>query len=246
MAESQLPGQAEREPIAPVWHTIVFVLLILGLSATSYFMTRRLVSGAAASQSARLTTYLFTLVEEWVLFLYVYLGMRTRGVTVQRAIHARWARGRDVWRDIGIALLVLVGFFAIEGVSSVIFRGVNAGASKVLAQLTPHTALELPVWIAVAISAGFCEEFLFRGYLQEQMRRLTGSTGLAVTIQAVFFGAGHGYQGWALMLTIFFIGLLFGVVAAWRKSLAPTMITHGAADTIAGVAAFVAHVMHKM
>jgi uncharacterized protein len=238
--------QAERRPIAPVWHTIVFVLLVLGFSATSYFTTRKLASGTAASPNARLMTYLFTLAEEWGLCLYVYLGMRSRGMTVRRAINARWARGRDVWRDIGIALVALVAFFAIEGASSVIFRGNNAAASKVLAQLTPQTALELTVWIALAISAGFCEEFMFRGYLQEQFRRLTGSAALGVTIQAVFFGAGHGYQGWALMLTIFFVGLLLGGVAAWRKSLVPTMITHGVGDTIAGVGTFVAHVMHRM
>jgi hypothetical protein len=53
-----------------------------------------------------------------------------------------------------------------------------------MAQMTPHTALERCVSIAVAISAGFCEEFIFRGYLQEQCRGLTGSAAAGVVLQA--------------------------------------------------------------
>lgn len=65
-------------------------------------------------------------------------------------------------------------------------------------------------------------------------------------LQALLFGAGHGYQGWGSTVTIAFIGLFFGGIAAWRKSLAPTMITHGTADLIGGVASAVQHVLHRM
>lgn len=245
VSSGELAPQPERQLIAPPWHTAAFVLLIAGLSVVSYLTSRQFVSGAG-SQSARLVAYSLTLVEEWALFLYVYLGMRARGMTVRQAVNARWSRPRDVWRDIGIALIILVLFFAIEGISSVVFRGANSAASKILAQLTPHTLLEALLWTLLSLSAGFCEEFLFRGYLQEQFRRVTGSAAAGIVLQALLFGGAHGYQGWALMLTIFFIGLLFGIFAAWRKSLAPLMITHGAADTISGVAAFVAHAMHRM
>ena len=246
------PGHMEAPPerklIAPLWHTILFVLIILGLSALSYRATRRLLTSSSAGTmpgSARMFTYAATLVEEWVLFLYVYLGMRSRGSTIRERINARWANAHAVWRDIGIAALVWLGFIVIEGGSSVIFRTANGPGAKVVKELTPHTLLELPLWILVSISAGFCEEFIFRGYLQEQCKRFTGSAA-AVTIQAVFFGLGHGYQGWTLMLTIFLIGLLFGIAAALRKSLAPTMLAHGWADSVAGVGAYALHVLHKI
>ncbi|MGC1107372.1 MAG: CPBP family intramembrane glutamic endopeptidase [Candidatus Acidiferrales bacterium] len=190
-----IPGGLESPPdrklIAPLWHTILFVLIILGISAVSYFSTRRFVAGSQAgaqSESARLLTYVATLVQEWLLFLYVYAGMRARGGTIRERIHARWASGRDVWRDIGIAAIVWVILLALEGASSAIFRS-TAGA-KVVQQLVPHSALDLPVWALLSISAGFCEEFIFRGYLQEQLRRLTGSVGVAVAIQALVFGLG--------------------------------------------------------
>ncbi len=245
--ESVSPGALELPPdrklIAPLWHTILLLLIILGISAVSYFTTRQI---SATSIEGRLLTYAATMVQEWLLFLYVYAGIRARGVTVRRLINARWASGRDVWRDIGVAAIVLVLFWAIEGLSSVIFRSSVGAGSKVVQQLTPHVAIELPVWILLSLSAGFCEEFIFRGYLQEQSKRLTGSVGAAVVVQALFFGLGHGYQGWALMLTIFVIGLLFGIAAARRNSLAPTMIAHASADSFAGIAAFVAHALHKI
>jgi uncharacterized protein len=242
----EFQSSSDRKLIAPLWHTILFAFIILGISALSYFATRRLVSSGSPSQNAHVLTYLATFGEEWVLFLYVYLGMRARRVTVRQCINARWTRGRDVGRDILIALLVWAGFVGISSLSSVIFRGASAGGAKVVQQLTPRTALELLLWIALSISAGFCEEFIFRGYLQEQCRRLTGSVYLAVLLQALLFGCGHGYQGWALMLTIVFIGLLFGVAAAWRKSLVPTMFTHGAADSVGGIGSYLAHVLHRV
>jgi uncharacterized protein len=245
----QIGAPPERKLIAPLWHTILFVLIILGLSALSYSATRRLLTSSSAGTmpgSARMFTYAATLVEEWVLFLYVYLGVRVRGSTIRERINARWANAGAVWRDIGIAALVWLGFVLIEVSSSVIFRAANGPGAKVVKELTPHTLLELPLWILVSISAGFCEEFIFRGYLQEQCKRFTGSAAAAVTIQAVFFGLGHGYQGWSLMLTIFFIGLLFGITAALRTSLAPTMLAHGWADSIVGIGAYALHALHRM
>lgn len=236
---------SDRELIAPLWHTILFVLLIAGLSASSYLFTKRFLAGGALSSRARLTIYAVTVAEEWALFFYVWLAMRRRGFTVRRAVNARWGNARAVFRDIGIALLTLVGFFAIEALGSVIFRGHAAAVARGIRELVPRSVLELCFWIPLSATAGFCEEFLFRGYLQEQCRRLTGSTAAAIFLQALLFGAGHGYQGWTLMTTIVFIGLLFGIVASWRKSLAPTMITHGLADAIGGVANVIARLMHQ-
>lgn len=160
--ESASPGALESPPdrklIAPLWHTILLVLIIFGISALSYFTTRQI---SAASVKMRLITYTATVVQEWLLFLYVYAGIRARGVTVRQLINARWASGRDVWRDIGIAAIVWVLFVAIEGLSSVIFRSSVGAGAKVVQQLVPHAAVELPVWILLSVSAGICEEFVF-------------------------------------------------------------------------------------
>jgi membrane protease YdiL (CAAX protease family) len=43
-------------------------------------------------------------------------------------------------------------------------------------------------------------------------------------LQALVFGAGHGYQGARLMLVITIYGCLFGWLAIWRRSLRPGMV----------------------
>lgn len=249
---SALPAELESPPdrklIAPLWHTILFVLVIAGISASSFFFTRRFAGGKSAemTERARMTLYLGTLVQEWILFGYVYLGMRARGRKIRETINARWKSFNEVGRDIGIAAAVWATLIVINGLGAVIFRSHAAAGRSVVFQIVPHAARELPLWTALAISAGFCEEFIFRGYLQEQCKRLTGSVAAAVAIQALFFGLGHGYQGWPLMVTIFCLGLTFGIAAAWRKSLAPTMLAHGWTDFASGIGGYLLHVLHRI
>jgi len=84
----------------------------------------------------------------------------------------------------------------------------------------------------MSITAGFCEELVYRGYLQRQFLVLTGSVALAVLAQAVLFGAGHWYQGVKMVIVITVLGVLFGVFARWRKSLRPGMIAHAWGDIV--------------
>jgi hypothetical protein len=44
----------------------------------------------------------------------------------------------------------------------------------------------------------------------------------------------HAYQGWKAVSVICFLGALFGVVAAWRRSTRPGMIVHAMADIWGG------------
>ena len=56
-----------------------------------------------------------------------------------------------------------------------------------------------------------------------------------IIAQGVLFGAAHGYQGTKLMFTIGVYGALFGILAAWRKSLRPGMMAHFLQDFISGL-----------
>jgi len=111
-------------------------------------------------------------------------------------------------------------------------RGTNAAQG-----LLPQGTLESLVWIPLALSAGFCEELAFRGYLQKQFQAVAGSTALAVLFQAIVFGVGHLYEGVGAATRITLFGALFGLLAVWRQSLRPGMIAHAWSD-IFGVIIF--------
>ena len=100
--------------------------------------------------------------------------------------------------------------------------------------LLPQTLPEILAWIATSVSAGFCEEYVFRGYVQRQLLALTRSGAGAVVGQGLVFGLMHAYQGWRPVLVIIGMGILFGMLAAWRKTLRVGMVAHAWQDIWAG------------
>ena len=63
---------------------------------------------------------------------------------------------------------------------------------------------------------------------------MTHSMLAGVLLSAVVFGASHGYEGGARMILIGIFGLMFGLLAWWRKSLRPGMIAHAWHDALSG------------
>jgi len=95
------------------------------------------------------------------------------------------------------------------------------------------------IWIATSMTAGICEEMAFRGYLQRQLRALSGNVAVAVVGQGVVFGLVHAYQGWKNVVVICVLGALYGVLAAWRRNLRANIITHAWGDIWEGWLKFV-------
>ena len=94
----------------------------------------------------------------------------------------------------------------------------------------PRTFLEILLWIALSVTAGFCEEIAFRGYLQKQFHALSGNVAAAVIAQALVFGLAHAYQGWKATIVISVLGVLYGALAAWRRNLRSSMMAHAGSD----------------
>jgi membrane protease YdiL (CAAX protease family) len=79
--------------------------------------------------------------------------------------------------------------------------------------LLPRTAGERRLFTMVGITAGVCEEWLYRGFFLAVVAALGGGlpTGVLVVVAALAFGLAHAYQGRVGVLTT---ALLGGVMAA--------------------------------
>lgn len=88
------------------------------------------------------------------------------------------------------------------------------------------------LWVGVSISAGVCEEVIYRGYLQKQFSLLARSAAAGLIAQAVLFGISHGYQGFQLVVLITVGGAIYGLIALWRHSLRPVMVAHAWSDIV--------------
>ncbi|HSU41817.1 MAG TPA: CPBP family intramembrane glutamic endopeptidase [Polyangiaceae bacterium] len=102
--------------------------------------------------------------------------------------------------------------------------------------LLPLTRVERAVWCAVALSAAFSEEVVYRGYLARELTRLSARPAVGVLGQAVLFGLAHGEQGSGTMLRFFVYAVGLALVAAARRSLVPCIIGHASVDLLAGFA----------
>jgi membrane protease YdiL (CAAX protease family) len=75
----------------------------------------------------------------------------------------------------------------------------------------------------------------FRGYFQRQFAVFTRSKWIALFLQSALFGISHGYQGLEACLKIAIFGVLYGMLALWRRSLRPGMIAHTGSDILSGI-----------
>lgn len=65
---------------------------------------------------------------------------------------------------------------------------------RAIAPILPTSALELRLFTALSLTAGICEEILFRGYLIWYLEITIGIAG-AMILSSIVFGIGHIYQG---------------------------------------------------
>ena len=220
------PAQSPKL-IAPLWHTALFLLALGGIAAWGAHR-----QGLPAFGASRAVSYLITMAWEWVLLALAAWGIRLGGGSIQDVIGGRWARPKDFFRDLGIGIGFLIASnIVLAGLQAILRPGPNANIGRML----PRSGTEITLWIFLSLSAGICEEFTIRGYLQKQLNGWLKNVTAAVVIQGIIFGAAHAYQGLKLMLTIAVLGSLMGWLAQWRKSLRPGMLSHFIQDAVGGI-----------
>lgn len=223
---SALPSTPK--PIAPLWHTLIFLVGLAGLALSSVWF-----HGLPKLGSSRIPSYIFAIAAEWLLLVVVAWGVRLGGSSLSSLIGEKWARASHFLRDLGLSLAFLL---IMEGVLTILAHVLHAAPNQNIRNLLPHTLAEKCVWVLVALTAGICEELMTRGYLQRQLSALLKSGPAAVLAQGIIFGAAHAYQGWKYMVIIAVLGTMLGWLAQWRRSLLPGMTFHFIQDVLGGLA----------
>ena len=216
--------------VASPFHTI---LVLAGLGVWTFLAKMLADQLSAAANPNRVRVYLITLFVEWFFFFLVLAGVRRNGTSVLVVLGDRWHAVRQVLRDIGIAAgFWMVAAILLWALSQLLRIGV---LGRHVQFLLPHGGGEMALWVALSVTAGICEETIFRGYLQRQFMALTKSPPAGILISAAAFGVAHAYQGFRLVILIGVFGTMFGILAYWRGSVRPGMIAHAWQDTLGGV-----------
>jgi uncharacterized protein len=218
--------------VAPPWHTSIVLFVLLGFSLAGALNPNLSPLGAAHGRAGG---YVFVMLFEWIIVAFIWYGVSRRGIRMADLVGGSWERPVAFLRDLGIALtfLIICGVGLLNGLGYLL----KAAPNQAIREILPQTPTEIVLFLALSLTAGFCEEVIFRGYLQRQFAALTRTAAGGIVLQGITFGVGHGYQGWKFMLLVAVYGSLFGLLAHWRRSLRPGMITHFVQDGVGGLVA---------
>ncbi len=228
MASTPVLTDSSRQKVAPAWHTAVVLVVMLGLSLAG----ARSGNLPFVAAHGRAAAYVLVMIVEWLTVAFIWFGVSRRGVRMLDLVGGRWSRPAQVLRDLGIAIGFLIVALIILNTVGYLLK---AAPGQAIRNMLPHGPTEIVLYLMLALTAGFCEELIFRGYLQRQFSALTNATAGGIVLQGIAFGAGHGYQGWKFMLIIAVFGAMFGLLAHWRRSLRPGMLAHFVQDVIGGL-----------
>jgi membrane protease YdiL (CAAX protease family) len=222
--------------IAPVWHTMVLILFVLAFSL-----------GGAVSKHERANAhhilgYAQTAIVEILMVLFIVWGLRRYGFRMRDLVGERWKTPEKFLLDVALAFgtwLVLMILQVVIGVIAIKLHWLDMDKAqqmrKSLEFLLPHGTAEVIGFAALCVTAGICEEIIFRGYFQRQIGEWISNLWLGTFLSALLFGLAHGYQGPYRMAVIVLIGFVLGTLANLRKNLRPGMITHAWFDFCSGV-----------
>ena len=95
--------------------------------------------------------------------------------------------------------------------------------------------LNTPLWyrFLLVVRAAVVEEILFRGYLIEKVRQISGSMALAFVVSVAAFTFGH-LRAWGAvhLIAVGASGPIFAAQYIWRRDLASNMLGHFLTDAV--------------
>jgi uncharacterized protein len=157
------------------------------------------------------------------------------------ALSVRPARPLGVWLGVGLAILYAAAVWwqvwtllAKPDGRARLARQL-AGASALL----PHTPAERRGFVFASLTAGICEEVLFRGFVMWYCAVFTGPI-VAVALSSLLFGFGHLYLGPAHILRSGLVGVLLAGIVIAGGSLWPAIVLHATVDLVAGELGYLA------
>lgn len=240
-----LPTSLDAFGPAAVAAVIAAAYLVVGEPVAGHVLHRRFEGRLRSDPRARRSFYRRLLVLEWGLAAVVAVVMAAAPDVTAAQLGLRLP---VAWPGAGTLIAVVVVLVAMLLSTRSLRSGVLARAPEAVRRvgegrhseppvhatlaLLPRTPRERHLFTVVGVTAGICEEWLYRGFLLAVVGALSGGlpTILLVLVAGAAFGLAHAYQGATGVLTT---GVLGGVLAALylqTGSLLLPVLLHAAID----------------
>lgn len=219
---------------------VLFVFLVVVAPVADYYDTRRLKNDPTSKRKVRYYATLCTWL--WVATL---IAMRAAGVRTLVTFtvgpgDARWLLGHAWVRYLVLAIVLLFALLMLQPYAIATWKRLKkqprkyrgAELFKRFSYFLPQTRAERRWWVLVCVTAGICEEVLFRGFVLHYLHlgpwklNLT----LALFFSAVIFALQHLYQGAAGAVGSGVIGLTLALLFVLSGSLLLPIVLHAVMD----------------
>ena len=218
---------------------VVLFSVVLLLFEYFVFWPRFRAALESAVPGARRDGYRRIMIAQW--------AIAAIALAIWTAMHRPWSDLRLVaphgWALVGgigvVAGFVLAMSAQVWSLSRVGREKRTAYRSKLgnVAFLLPHTREEFRWFAALSITAGICEELLYRGYVIWTFTPSFGLVGAALA-SVVLFGAGHAYQGPSHGIRATLAGAVMTAIVVLTGSLIPAMVLHALMDLGGGIVGY--------
>lgn len=216
-------------------HAYVFVMAIV-YPLAGYLSFRRLISRVAAGEPVnRLQLYRNTLIGHWALFL---------------ILAVIWSVTARPWPAIGFQLnpdlwVAISAVFTLLGIVAFVTQGKRVRdasqeeidkLSKRLGNLSiiiPHNGSELARFYGLAVTAGFVEEILWRGFMIWYLSHFMPLWAAAL-LSTVGFALAHAYQGIVNLPQITAVSAALAALYLLSGSIWFPIVLHAAIDILQG------------
>lgn len=217
-----------------------FTLVVLASLFEHYWFWPRFKKSVATGEPmARIRGYRRGIIGQWLFTA----GVLAMWVGFGRPFSALLLTEPAAWRIwVGIALIVATIVLAYLQLASV--RRLPAERRVAvrprlasIAFLIPQRPDEYRWFLALSLTAGVCEELLYRGYLTWLLAPWLGVPA-AMFVVVIAFGLGHSYQGRRGAIRATLAGAVMAGVVLATGWLVPAMIIHALVDASSGTAGY--------
>jgi membrane protease YdiL (CAAX protease family) len=231
-----------REFHVPAAADLAFVFLLLVVASIYeyvYFWPRFRAAAAAGRPDARLWGYRRGVIGQWMFAtaaLAIWMLYGRPWTALRLGVPHGWRLALSAAFVAAALALVALQLWSVRRLSP---ERRSAARPKLgnVAFMLPRIAAEQRWFIALSITAGVCEELLYRGYLVWIIAPWLGPLGGMAAIVGAF-GISHAYQGRTGAIRATLAGAVMAAIVLSSGSLIPAMIVHALIDIGGGTVGY--------
>jgi membrane protease YdiL (CAAX protease family) len=210
-------------------------ILIVALPALAYWRFTQIARRRGpATTAVKLRLYFTGVATQWALVVYCVWVLARRDLSLR---DIGWVSGAHpaIWALAAVfaAALIFVTYRSVQSLATEEASELPLHLNRLL-RILPTNRTERAAFVVLALTAGFCEEILYRGFLIYALDSVLPHIAIAVVLGGVAFGVGHTYQGKQGMITTGVLGVVLGILYVLGGSLWPVILVHALIDLANG------------